>query len=139
EIGVGGTLLHWIEQGIELDIAWCVLGAVGEREHEARVSASDFLRGVTDVSVEIQQFRNSFFPEQSAEIKEWFEVLKSRVAPDVVFTHRRKDAHQDHREIARHTWATFRDHLILEYEIPKWDGDLGQPNIYVPLSVEILN
>lgn len=139
EIGAGGTLLHWIAQGAELDVLWCVLGAVGEREHEAHVSAADFLHGAASANVETLQFRNSFFPEQSTQIKEWFEALKSRVRPDVVLTHRRQDAHQDHREIARHTWATFRNHLILEYEIPKWDGDMGQPNVYVPLSSEILH
>lgn len=139
EIGAGGTLLHWIAQGVELDVQWCVLGAVGEREHEARASASDFLQGAANARVEALQFRNSFFPEQGAQIKEWFEALKSRVMPDIVLTHRRQDAHQDHREVARHTWATFRNHLILEYEIPKWDGDMGRPNVYVPLSSEILH
>lgn len=139
EIGAGGTLLYWIAEGVQLDVRWCVLGAVGERDHEARVSASDFLQGVTNANVETLQFRNSFFPEQSAQIKEWFEELKSRVNPDVVLTHRRKDAHQDHREIARHTWATFRNHFILEYEIPKWDGDIGQPNVYVPLPFGVLH
>jgi LmbE family N-acetylglucosaminyl deacetylase len=138
EIGAGGTLLYWIAQGVELDVLWCVLGAVGEREHEARASANDFLRGAAHADVETLRFRNSFFPEQSAQIKEWFEALKSRVKPDVVVTHRREDAHQDHREIARHTWASFRNHLILEYEIPKWDGDMGRPNIYIPLPSEIL-
>jgi LmbE family N-acetylglucosaminyl deacetylase len=139
EIGAGGALLYWITQGVKLDVSWCVLGAVGEREREARVSASDFLQGAASTNVETLQFRNSFFPEQSTQIKEWFEALKSRVKPDVVLTHRRQDAHQDHREIARHTWATFRNHLILEYEIPKWDGDMGRPNVYVALPSEILH
>lgn len=138
EIGAGGTLLSWIADGVHLDVMWCVLGAIGGREEEARASASDFLHGAASAKVETLQFRNSFFPEKSAEIKEWFETLKSRVTPDIVLTHRRHDAHQDHREISRHTWATFRDHLILEYEIPKWDGDLGQPNIYVPLASAVL-
>lgn len=138
EIGAGGTLLRWIAEGVELDVSWCVLGAVGERENEARLSADDFLRGAANINVETLQFRNSFFPEQSSQIKEWFETLKQRVKPEIVLTHRRDDAHQDHREMARHTWATFRDHLILEYEIPKWDGDLGRPNVYVPLSSDIL-
>jgi LmbE family N-acetylglucosaminyl deacetylase len=84
------------------------------------------------------QFKSSFFPAQHGEIKMWFEALKSRITPDLILTHRRDDLHQDHREVSRHTWATFRDQLILEYEIPKWDGDLGQPNFYVPIPLEIL-
>jgi LmbE family N-acetylglucosaminyl deacetylase len=79
-------------------------------------------------------FRDGFFPEQGDGIKRWFELLKLRARPDIIFTHRRDDAHQDHREVCRLTWNTFRDHCILEYEIPKWDGDFGQPNLYVPIS-----
>ena len=138
EIGAGGTLLRWIAQGVELDVTWCVVGAEGEREHEARASANDFLQGAAISKVETLPFRNSFFPMHGAEIKGWFEELKARVTPDIILTHRRDDAHQDHREIARHTWNTFRDHLILEYEIPKWDGDLGQPNVYIPLSKAVM-
>lgn len=139
EIGAGGALLSWIAAGAQLNVCWCVLGGIGEREAEARSSARDFLLGAAHATVEVMQFENSFFPERSAEIKEWFEKLKLRVAPDLILTHRRYDAHQDHREVSRHTWATFRDHLILEYEIPKWDGDMGQPNLYVPLSAAILD
>lgn len=138
EIGAGGTLLCWMAQGLKLDVSWCVLGAEGEREREARSSAQDFLQGAAVSKVETLAFKNSFFPVYGAEIKDWFEELKSRVAPDVILTHRRDDAHQDHREMARHTWNTFRDHLILEYEIPKWDGDVGQPNLYVPLPKDVM-
>jgi LmbE family N-acetylglucosaminyl deacetylase len=138
EIGAGGALLSWIADGVHLEVLWCVLGALGDRELEARASARDFLEGAASASVETLRFRDSFFPEQSAEIKEWFEALKSRFTPDIVLTHRRHDAHQDHREVSRHTWASFRDHLILEYEIPKWDGDLGQPNIYLPLAGTVI-
>ncbi len=138
EIGAGGTVLAWIADGIRVDVTWCVMGATGEREQEARASASDFLRGAVGARVEIEHFKNSFFPMHSEEIKEWFEGLKLRAAPDVILTHRRDDAHQDHREMARHTWSTFRDHLILEYEVPKWDGDIGQPNLYVPLGADVL-
>ena len=84
--------------------------------------------------METLAFRDGFFPAQSAEIKTWFEELKARLDPDVILTHRGDDAHQDHREVSRLTWNTFRDHLILEYEIPKWDGDLGRPNLYVPIG-----
>jgi len=134
EIGVGGTLLSWIAAGAQLDVVWCVLGAVGEREQEARGAAADFLRGAERAQVEALQFKDGYFPARSAEIKDWFEGLRRRVSPDVIFTHRRDDAHQDHREVSRHTWNTFRDHFILEYEIPKWGGDIGQPNLYMPLE-----
>lgn len=138
EIGVGGTLLAWIAEGRQLDISWCVLSGVGDREKEARTSARDFLHGAARSRVDVMQFKDGFFPSQGDEIKKWFEGLKEQAEPDLILTHRRDDAHQDHREVSRHTWNTFRDHLILEYEIPKWDGDLGQPNLYVPLSSEIL-
>jgi LmbE family N-acetylglucosaminyl deacetylase len=83
-------------------------------------------------------FRAGFFPEQGEDIKSWFEELKARANPDLILTHYRDDAHQDHRQVCRLTWNTFRDHCILEYEIPKWDGDLGQPNLYIPISAEVL-
>jgi LmbE family N-acetylglucosaminyl deacetylase len=134
EIGAGGTLIGWISKGVHLDVHWCVLSAPGSRAIEARSSASAFLDGAASAEIELSQFRDGFFPYQGTEIKLWMERLKPRVHPDVIFTHRRDDAHQDHREISRLTWNTFRDHLILEYEIPKWDGDIGQPNLYVPLT-----
>jgi LmbE family N-acetylglucosaminyl deacetylase len=138
EIGAGGTLLSWLEQGILLDVHWCVLGGVGERGREARASAAEFLEGATDRTIEIMNFRDGFFPEEGDQIKSWFESLKGRVNPDLVLTHRRDDAHQDHRQVSRLAWNTFRDHLILEYEIPKWDGDMGRPNIYMPVSESVI-
>ena len=138
EIGAGATLLSLIERGVLLDVHWCVLSGAGEREKEARGSAADFLKGVTKAEVEVMSFRDGFFPEHGESIKSWFEALKSRVTPDVIFTHYRDDAHQDHRQVCRLTWNTFRDHCILEYEIPKWDGDMGQPNVYMPISAETL-
>lgn len=138
EIGAGGSVLGWIAAGVRLHVRWCVLSAVGERAVEARASAAAFLAGAASSTVELAEFRDSYFPEQGREIKGWFEALKTRVEPDVVLTHQRDDAHQDHREVRRLTWATFRDHLVLEYEIPKWDGDLGQPNFYVPLARPVL-
>jgi LmbE family N-acetylglucosaminyl deacetylase len=138
EIGCGGMLLAWIAQGYHLDISWCVLSGVGPRDEEARQSARDFLHGAVSSRVEVIQFKDGFFPSQGDEIKRWFEDLKKQIDPDIILTHRCDDAHQDHREVSRHTWNTFRDHLILEYEIPKWDGDLDQPNLYVPLSSQIL-
>jgi len=138
EIGAGATLLSLMARGVSLDVHWCVLSAVGEREREARNSATDFLSGAANAEVEVMSFRDGFFPEQGEPIKSWFEVLKTRVQPDLILTHRRDDAHQDHRAVCRLTWNTFRDHCILEYEIPKWDGDLGQPNVYLPISASVL-
>ncbi|MCL2713017.1 MAG: PIG-L family deacetylase [Alphaproteobacteria bacterium] len=130
EIGAGATLLSLIARGIALDVHWCVLSGGGARETEARCSAGAFLAGAS-MQIELQSFPDGFFPQHGAAIKAWFEGLKPRVDPDVILTHRRDDAHQDHRQISELTWNTFRDHLILEYEIPKWDGDLGQPNAYI--------
>jgi LmbE family N-acetylglucosaminyl deacetylase len=134
EIGAGGALLAWMEQGIRLDVHWCVLSGVDQRGIEARASAHDFLAEVEGRTIEIMNFRDGFFPEQGEQIKIWFEELKSRVNPDVILCHRENDAHQDHRQVSRLVWNTFRDHLILEYEIPKWDGDMARPNLYVPVS-----
>ncbi len=134
EIGLGGTLLSWIDAGVELDLHWCVASATGARREEAQSSADAFTKGAASVRVEIGTFKDGFFPYQGAELKSWVEGLKNRVNPDIVFTHRRDDAHQDHRELCQLTWNSFRDHVVLEYEIPKWDGDLGQPNLYVPIS-----
>jgi LmbE family N-acetylglucosaminyl deacetylase len=138
EIGAGGTLLSLQERGVRLDVHWCVLSGVGERETEARASASDFLSGAERSQIEIMSFRDSYFPEEGDAIKAWFAALRERVNPDLILTHRRGDAHQDHRHVCRLTWNTFRDHCILEYEIPKWDGDMGQPNLYVPMSASVL-
>jgi LmbE family N-acetylglucosaminyl deacetylase len=102
------------------------------------VLASDFLATATSRKIEVAAFRDGFFPEQGEQIKVWFETLRGRVDPDVILTHRGDDAHQDHRQISRLTWNTFRDHLILEYEIPKWDGDMGRPNFYVPVSASVI-
>jgi LmbE family N-acetylglucosaminyl deacetylase len=138
EIGCGATILGWIESGIRLDVHWAVLGARGRRAEEAHASASEFLAGAARSVIDLSAFADGFFPYQGAEIKGWFEALKKRINPDVILTHRRDDAHQDHREVSKLTWNTFRDHLILEYEIPKWDGDLGQPNTYIPATAKAL-
>jgi LmbE family N-acetylglucosaminyl deacetylase len=138
EIGAGGAILHWIASGVRLEAHWCVLSGAGERTAEAKASAAAFLTGAASVKVEFAFFKDSFFPYQGGELKDWFAGLKSRVNPDIILTHRRDDAHQDHREVCQLTWNAFRDHLILEYEIPKWDGDLGQPNGYIPLKAEVV-
>ncbi|HEY7300658.1 MAG TPA: PIG-L deacetylase family protein [Xanthobacteraceae bacterium] len=134
EIGAGATLLSLLERGIRLDVHWCVLSSGGEREVEAKKSAVDFIAKAASAQIEVMSFRDGFFPEHGEAIKQWFESLKTRVEPNLILTHRRDDAHQDHRQVCRLTWNTFRDHQILEYEIPKWDGDIGQPNVYVPVS-----
>jgi LmbE family N-acetylglucosaminyl deacetylase len=137
EIGAGGTLLTWMDQGIRLDVHWCVLSGAGEREREAKASARDFLAAAENREIEVLNFRDGFFPEQGERIKLWFEALKNRVDPDVIISHRQDDAHQDHRQVARLVWNTFRDNLILEYEIPKWDGDMARPNMYMPVPAHV--
>jgi LmbE family N-acetylglucosaminyl deacetylase len=134
EIGCGATILDLIARGVALEVDWCVLSSTPVRVGEARASAAAFLEGAADAWIEVQAFRDGHFPWQGAEIKAWFESLKERPRPDLILTHTRDDRHQDHREVANLTWNTFRDHLILEYEIPKWDGDLGRPGLYVPVS-----
>jgi LmbE family N-acetylglucosaminyl deacetylase len=138
EIGAGGAILRWIAMGVQLDVHWCVLSANGIRAEEAHASAAAFLAGGADVRIEIGSFRDGFFPYQGSEIKAWMEGVKGKCDPDIVLTHRRTDAHQDHRTVCDLTWNTFRDHLILEYEIPKWDGDLGKPNFYIPLDPAVM-
>jgi LmbE family N-acetylglucosaminyl deacetylase len=138
EIGAGATILHWMAEGRELDVHWCVLSATPPRREEACKSAEAFLSKARSSNIEVADFGDGLFPAQVAEIKAWFETVKARLSPDLILTHRRDDAHQDHREVCRHTWNTFRDHMILEYEVPKWDGDLGQPNIYVPVPATLL-
>jgi LmbE family N-acetylglucosaminyl deacetylase len=138
EMGTGGAILHWIASGVRLEAHWCVLSATGARATEATASAADFLTGAANAIVELASFKDSYFPFQGDELKGWFTGLKTRINPDVILTHRRDDAHQDHRAVSELTWNAFRNHLILEYEVPKWDGDLGQPNGYIPLAAAVL-
>lgn len=138
EIGAGASILGWIAAGVRLDIHWCVLSAIGPRAAEAEASAKAFTAGAERTRIELASFRDGFFPYDGGELKGWVEGLKARVKPDVILTHRRDDAHQDHRQVCELTWNTFRNHLILEYEIPKWDGDLGSPNVYVPADPAIM-
>jgi LmbE family N-acetylglucosaminyl deacetylase len=134
EIGCGGTVLHLVERGLVGAATWVVLSATGERAEEAHASGAAFLKGVEKQGIAVHGFRDGFFPYSGGAIKDTFERLKREVDPDLVFTHRGDDAHQDHRLVAELTWNTFRNHLILEYEIPKYDGDLGRPNLFVPLD-----
>jgi LmbE family N-acetylglucosaminyl deacetylase len=128
EIGCGGTVLALLDGYSSLEIQWVVCSAHGVREREARASADRFLSKAAACRVVIEHFRDGFFPFEGARIKEFFEGTVREFAPDVIFTHHRDDRHQDHRLISDLTWQTFRDHLILEYEVPKYDGDLGRPN-----------
>jgi LmbE family N-acetylglucosaminyl deacetylase len=138
EIGCGGTLLTLAGSNPGIEVDWLVLAAPGERGREARGSAEAFLDGVGTARVEVHEFRDGFLPYVGGEVKDVFEGLKARVDPQLVFTHAGYDFHQDHRLACELTWNTFRNHLILEYEIPKVDGDLGRPNLYVPLSTAVV-
>ena len=134
EIGCGGTILKLLEAVNDSRVTWIVFSGSGARGQEAQNSADLFLAGAGEKEVLLHEFRDGFFPYLGYEIKEYFEQLKGEVAPDLIFTHFRADLHQDHRLINELTWNTFRDHLILEYEIPKFDGDFGSPNFFVHLS-----
>lgn len=134
EIGCGGTILSLVQSRPDLRVHWLVLSGAGERADEARRSAAEFLDGLDAVEVEVLDFRDGFFPTRHEPLKEHFEQLKADVAPDLVLAPHRHDLHQDHRLVAELTWNTFRSHLVLEYEIPKYDGDLGHPNVFVALD-----
>jgi LmbE family N-acetylglucosaminyl deacetylase len=133
EIGAGGTLLRLFAER-ECIVHWVVFSASPEREKEGRASAAAFLEKAKESTTIVKDFKESYFPYIATQVKDFFEELKRSVTPDVVFTHRRDDVHQDHRTMADLTWNTFRNHLVLEYEIPKYEGDLGKPNLFVPLS-----
>jgi LmbE family N-acetylglucosaminyl deacetylase len=134
EIGCGGTLLRLLAERPGSSVHWVVFSATPEREREARASAADFLASAAKSTVIVKDFRESYFPYVGLEVKDFFEQIKRMTSPDLIFCHHRHDMHQDHRTIAELTWNTFRDHAVAEYEIPKYEGDLGSPNLYVPLS-----
>ena len=133
EIGCGGTVLQLVRQHPQARFVWVTLSADGEREHETRAAAERLLAGARHAEIHTAAFRSSYFPHDGVALKDYFESLKV-FAPDLVLTHCRHDLHQDHRIANELTWNTFRDHAVLEYEIPKFDGDLGVPNVYVPLT-----
>src|SRR5262245_2474815 len=137
EIGCGGTLLRLAEWHPDPSGWWGVLSGNDERAGEARRSAADFTAGYASQTILVEGFRDSFFPYEGAAVKEFFESLKPQVQPDVIFTHRSSDLHQDHRLACELTWNTFRDHLILEYEIPKFDGDMTPANVFAHLPEEV--
>jgi LmbE family N-acetylglucosaminyl deacetylase len=134
EVGCGGTVLEITARRPGSLFHWVVLCARGQRRKEASASAEFFLKQAGTRSLTFEDFRDGFLPYEGARVKEFFERIKGEVQPDLVLTHCRGDLHQDHRLVNELTWNTFRDHLILEYEIPKYDGDLGQPNVFVPIS-----
>lgn len=137
EIGCGGTILALLERYPNVIVKWIVFSGNEERISEARASADAFLSQARGKEVVLKNFRDGFFPFLGGQIKEEFETLKREFNPDLVFTHFRDDRHQDHRLISDLTWNTFRNHLIFEYEIPKYDGDLGHPNFFVPLGESV--
>ncbi len=137
EIGCGGTILTLTRALPGLAVDWVVLAASGEREQEARRSAEAFLAAAGSVRVEVHPFRDGFLPYLGGEVKDVFEQLKTKVEPQLVLTHTRDDLHQDHRLACELTWNTFRSHLILEYEVPKVDGDSVRPNVFVPLEQRV--
>lgn len=136
EIGCGGTILS-LASRMEVEVYWVVFSADRIRQREAKESASLFLQQAKERTVVVKNFKMSFFPFVGDQIKEFFEQLKQKCSPDLVFTHYRHDLHQDHQIVSNLTWNSFRNHLILEYEIPKYDGDLGVPNFFIPLDETI--
>jgi LmbE family N-acetylglucosaminyl deacetylase len=138
EIGCGGTILKLISDGVVESLRWVVLSGTEERIEEARISAEALLESVADREIVQPGFRDGFFPYDGAGIKAFFEDLKRDFQPDLIFTHQRHDLHQDHRITCELTWNTFRNHFILEYEVPKYDGDMGAPNVFVPLESDVV-
>jgi LmbE family N-acetylglucosaminyl deacetylase len=134
EIGCGATIRKLVERFPGADYSWVVLTSDATRAQEARSAARSFLTGAEQFSVEVADFRDGYLPFVGSDVKDYFEDLKARCSPDVIFTHYHRDAHQDHRLVAELTWNTFRDHVILEYETPKFDGDLGAPNLFVEVD-----
>ena len=133
EIGCGGTLLHLAGDFPRIRFQWVVLSTPGPRRQEAKRAAETFTSG-RDCEIVLKDFRDGFFPVSAADLKEFFEEIKGQVSPDLILAPWRGDAHQDHRQVAELAWNTFRNHLILEYEIPKYDGDMGRPSVFVPLE-----
>jgi LmbE family N-acetylglucosaminyl deacetylase len=139
EIGCGGTILRLVAEHSSLEVSWVVFSSTPERTAEARASAAAFLAGVRTTKVVIRDYRDGFLPYSGSAVKDEFEALKREFSPDLVFTHYREDRHQDHRLISDLTWNTWRDHFILEYEIPKYDGDFGSPNFFASLPAPTLD
>lgn len=135
EIGCGGTILE-LTASREIDCTWVVFCSNDVRAAEAKACAEKFLQNAKHKNIIIKDFRDGFLPYVGYDVKDFFEEVKQQVSPDLIFTHYRDDKHQDHRLVSELTLNTFRDHLILEYEIPKYDGDMGQPSAYMPVNEE---
>ena len=132
-----GRSSGWLSSRLRARVHWVVLSGIGARGEEARASAADLLSSFASSTVVVEEFRDGFLPYHGAAVKDLFEALKTDVSPDLILTHQRDDLHQDHRLVCELTWNTFRDHLILEYEVPKYDGDFGSPNVFVEISEEL--
>lgn len=139
EIGCGGTVLKWIRKGWIEKVCWVIFSSTATRAEEAKASAQHYLKDVPDSKVIIKDYRDAYLPYSAQEIKDFVQSLHERCSPDIIFTHFRHDRHQDHRLVSDLTYNAFRDHFILEYEIPKYDGDLGQPNMYVEIPKELVD
>ena len=137
EIGCAGTVLRWMGEYPLLHVTWVVLSANGPRRVEAENSAEQLLAPCAEHRVVLGDFDDAHMPAAFSDAKRFLEGVKAEARPDVVLTHRVQDAHQDHRLVGELTWQAWRDHLILEYEVPKYEGDLGNPNFYVPLSDDV--
>jgi LmbE family N-acetylglucosaminyl deacetylase len=138
EIGCGGTMLRLAAERPDLEVLWVVFGSTPERGAEARASAADFLAGFSRWRILVHEFRDGYLPYAGAAVKDAFEALKKDYTPDIIFTHHRDDRHQDHRIVSELTWNTWRHHLVLEYEVPKYDGDFGSPSIFAPLTAAVV-
>jgi LmbE family N-acetylglucosaminyl deacetylase len=139
EIGCGGTILRLLGENPGLQVSWLVLSGLGTRKDEAHASAAALLAASADPRVAVHTFRDGFLPYEGGAVKDVFEQQKVEFQPDLILTHYGRDAHQDHRLVSELTWNTYRDHLILEFEIPKYDGDLGAPNVFVRLDDDVVN
>ena len=137
-LSCGGTMLRLAAERPDLQVRWVVFASSPQRAAEARASAADFLAGFRNWRLVVHEFRDGYLPYTGAEVKDAFEALKD-YAPDIIFTHYWDDRHQDHRLVSELTWNTWRNHLILEYEIPKYDGDFGTPNVFAPLTAAVLD
>jgi LmbE family N-acetylglucosaminyl deacetylase len=137
EIGCSGTVLEWLGAYSRVEVTWVVMSASGQRAGEAERSANVLLKGASRRKIVLHRLADGHFPAHFGEAKKAFEQLKASERPDVIFSHRLEDRHQDHRLVGELTWQTWRSHLILEYEVPKYEGDLGQPNLFVPVSARV--
>jgi LmbE family N-acetylglucosaminyl deacetylase len=136
EIGCGGTLRALQDQRKKIVIDWALLSGSAQRAAESTKAMSLLVAPRARGEIRFGEFADGRFPADYARIKEYFESLKNLPRPDIIFCHERDDRHQDHRIVNEMVWNTFRDHLVLEFEIPKWDGGLGQPNTYVPVTAK---